>query len=71
MMMSPWIAPLRYSLMKLVKFKTFPMVESRTAPTTVPHTCPEPPLRAVPPMMTAAMASSSHNSPVPAFADPS
>lgn len=46
------------------------MVESMMAPTTVPQICPEPPRSAVPPMITAAMASNSHNTPVLADAEP-
>jgi hypothetical protein len=47
------------------------MSESMIAPTTVPQTWPKPPLRAVPPMMTAAIASSSHRMPVEPDAEPS
>ena len=46
------------------------ITESSTAPTTVPVMVPAPPLSAVPPTMTAAMASSSHSRPVVGEAEP-
>ena len=46
-------------------FKTLPMVASKIDPTTVPKILPEPPLSAVPPIITAAIASSSQPKPVP------
>ena len=46
------------------------MTDSRIAPTTVPVMLPAPPFNTVPPTMTAAIASSSHSSPVVGDAEP-
>ena len=70
MITKPCTAAFRYTLMMLVRFRMLLMTESRTAPITVPVMPPAPPFRAVPPTMTAAMASSSHSSPVLGEADP-
>ena len=71
MITKPCTAAFRYTLMMLVRLRMLLMTESRMAPTTVPVTLPAPPLRAVPPTITAAMASSSHSRPVVGEAEPS
>src|SRR5690606_1163370 len=71
MMMMPCTAPLRYWLIALVKLRMLPIMLKMMAPTTVLQIRPDPPLSAVPPMITEAMASSSHKSPVVPDADPS
>ena len=57
--------------MMLVRFRMLLMTDSSTAPITVPVMPPAPPLSAVPPTMTAAIASNSHSKPVLGDAEPS
>ncbi|MNF80849.1 hypothetical protein D3C84_631020 [compost metagenome] len=56
--------------MMLVRLRILLMTDSSMAPTRVPKMRPSPPLREVPPTTTAAMASSSHKSPVVGVAEP-
>jgi hypothetical protein len=71
MITKPCTAAFRYTLMMLVRLRMLLMTESRMAPTTVPAMLPAPPLSAVPPTITAAIASSSHSRPVVGEAEPS
>jgi hypothetical protein len=64
MITKPCTAAFRYTLMMLVRLRMLLMTESNTAPITVPVMLPAPPLSAVPPTITAAIASSSHSKPV-------
>src|SRR5690606_39210863 len=70
MMMAPWMAPIRYSLMKFDSSMILPTISRMKAPQIVPHMRPTPPRSAVPPTTTAVIACSSHRMPVVAEVEP-